>query len=53
MISRRRGSGSGFRHGLFGTSGSGFILIGAPGAPMSNWPVTSEVLHCQYLSLLD
>ena len=41
-----RGSGSGLRHGLFGTSGSGTILIGAAGAPMGKlahrW-VTSEV----------
>ena len=41
-----RGSGSGLRHGPFGTSGSGTILIGAAGAPMGNlahrW-VTSEV----------
>ena len=41
-----RGSGSGLRHGPFGTSGSGIILIGAAGAPMGNlahrW-VTFEV----------
>ena len=38
-----RGSGSGLRHGPFGTSGSGTILIGAAGAPIGNWPLTSEV----------
>ena len=38
-----RGSGSGLRHGPFGTSGSGTILVGAAGAPIGNWPVTSEV----------
>ena len=41
-----RGSGSGLRHGPFGTSGSATILIGAGGAPMGNlahrW-LTSEV----------
>ena len=37
-----RGSGSGLRHGPFSTSGSGTILIGAAGAPIGNWPVTSE-----------
>ena len=41
-----RGSGSGLRHGPFGTSVSGTILIGAAGAPIGNlahrW-VTSEV----------
>ena len=41
-----RGSGSGLRHGPFGPSGSGIILISAAGAPMGNlahqW-VTSEV----------
>ena len=38
-----RGSGSGLRRGPFGTSGSGTILIGAAGAPMGNWPMTSGV----------
>ena len=38
-----RGSGSGIRHGPFGTSGSITIQIGAAGAPMGNWPLTSEV----------
>ena len=36
-------SGSGLRHDPFGTSGSDTILIGAAGAPVGNWPVTSEV----------
>ena len=38
-----RGCGSGLRHGPFGTSGCGTILIGAACAPMGNWLVTSEV----------
>ena len=37
-----RENGSGLRDSPFGTSGSGIILIGAAGAPISNWPVTSE-----------
>ena len=31
------GSGSGLRHGPFGTSGSGTILFGAAGAPMGDF----------------
>ena len=41
--SGKRGSGPGLRHGPFGTLGSGTIIIGAAGAPIGNWPVTSEV----------
>ena len=47
-----RVSGSGLRHGPFGTSGSGTILIGAAGAPMGKlahqW-VTSEVCSSKVL----
>ena len=47
-----RESGSGLRHGPFGTSGSGVILIGAAGAPMGKmahrW-VTSEVCSLRVL----
>ena len=43
MITSTVRSGSGLRHDLFGTSGSGTIEFGAAGKPMSNWPVTSDV----------
>ena len=43
MNSGTRGSESGLRHCPFGISGSDTILIGAAGAPISNWPVTFEV----------
>ena len=44
-------SGSGLRHGPFGTSGGSTILIGAAGAPMGNWPLCSEV--CSLLVLVN
>ena len=47
--SGKRGSGSGLRHGPFGTSRSSTILIGAAGAPMGNWPVTSKVCSLRVL----
>ena len=44
------GSVSGLRYGPFGIAGSGIILIGAAGAPIGNWPVTSEL--CSSIVLL-
>ena len=43
MNSGTKGSGSCLKHCPFGNSGSDNILIGAAGAPMGNWPLTSEV----------
>ena len=50
MNSAIRGRGSGLRYGPFGTSESSTILIGTAGAPMGNWPVTSEV--CSSIALV-